>query len=102
MSDCISREKLLLALKEWQNTLIETYGKNDEYVKCLEIVLTGIEKAPAADVGPVKPGKWMYKMMTVPGGKGQTYAKWCCSKCKEKFKGRSNFCPNCGARMEES
>lgn len=53
MSNCISREKLLLALKKWQNTLIEDYGKNDEYVKCLESVLTGIEKAPAADVWPV-------------------------------------------------
>ena len=53
MSDYISREKLLLALKEWQNTLIETYGKNDEYVGCIDCVFFGIENTPAADVRPV-------------------------------------------------
>lgn len=53
MSEYIEREKLSLSLKEWQNTLIETYGKNDEYVRCIESVLIGIESAPAADVRPV-------------------------------------------------
>lgn len=53
MAEYIEREKLLLALKDWQNTLIETYGENDEYVRCLESVIIGIESAPAADVRPV-------------------------------------------------
>ena len=53
MTEYIEREKLLLALKECQNTLIETYGENDAYVRCLESVFIGIERAPAADVRPV-------------------------------------------------
>ena len=55
MAECIEREKLLLSLKVWQNTLIETYGENDAYVRCIESVLIGIESAPAADVRP----KWI-------------------------------------------
>ena len=53
MAEYIEREKLLLALKEWQNLLIKTYGENDEYVRCLESVFIGIESAPAADVRDV-------------------------------------------------
>ena len=56
---------------------------------------------PAADVRPVVKARWRYKTMTVPGGKGQTYAKWCCTACKGKAKERTNYCPNCGAMMEE-
>ena len=61
-----------------------------------------LERIHAADVRPVVRARWQYKTMTVPGGKGQTYAKWCCTACKGKAKERTNFCPNCGAMMEES
>lgn len=61
-----------------------------------------LKEIPAADVRPVARARWQYKTMTVPGGKGQTYAKWCCTACKGKAKERTNFCPNCGAMMEES
>lgn len=53
MAEYIDREKLVEALTEWQNMLIETYGENDEYVRCLESVLIGIDSIPAADVRPV-------------------------------------------------
>ena len=53
-----------------------------------------IDSIPAADVRPVVRARWQYKTMTVPGGKGQTYAKWCCTVCKGKAKERTNYCPN--------
>ena len=56
---------------------------------------------PAADVRPVVKAKWRYKTMTVPGGKGQTYAKWSCTHCKGKSQYRTLYCPNCGAEMED-
>ena len=40
-----------------------------------------LQALPAADVRPVVRAIWRYKTMTVPGGKGQTYAKWCCTAC---------------------
>lgn len=55
----------------------------------------------AADVRPVVKAKWQYKTMTVPGGKGQTYAKWSCTHCKGKSQYRTLYCPNCGAEMED-
>ena len=49
----IEREKLVDALKIWQSTLIEAYGSDDDYVRCLNSVLYGVENTPAADVRPV-------------------------------------------------
>lgn len=54
-----------------------------------------------ADARPVVRARWQYKTITIPGGKGQTYAKWCCTACKGKAKKRTNFCSNCGAEMKE-
>lgn len=56
-------------------------------------------KVPDADVVPAKMAEWKYKTMTVPGGKGQTYSKWGCSRCKAKQKERTKFCPNCWSMM---
>lgn len=53
-----------------------------------------------ADVVERKTAKWRYQVLTVPGGKGQTYAKWSCSRCRKKEKKRSPYCPNCGAEMD--
>ena len=60
----IECEKLIKALKIWRNKIIETYGKNDEYVKCLDAVLLGVDHTPAADVRPVvlcRDCKYYYK-----------------------------------------
>ena len=56
-----------------------------------------IDEAPTID--PVKHGKWMYKDL---GG-------WHCSVCGEQApfwcmattQNLSNYCPNCGAKVEE-
>jgi len=62
-------------------------------------VLSAVDAAPSAtDTNVV--GKWISKTMTVPGGHGQTYNRWGCSKCKARFKTRTKYCSNCGARME--
>jgi hypothetical protein len=53
MAEYIEREKLAKALKIWQTALIENYGENDEYVRCLDAVLLGVDNVPAADVRPV-------------------------------------------------
>ena len=45
-------------------------------------------------------GEWKSKTMSVPGGHGQTYNRWGCSKCKARVKTRTKYCPNCGAEMK--
>jgi hypothetical protein len=48
---------------------------------------------PAADVVPVVRGKWEYNPSdNIPY----------CSECMMPQDSECNFCPNCGARMEES
>jgi predicted RNA-binding Zn-ribbon protein involved in translation (DUF1610 family) len=67
-------------------------------------VLDAVEEAPAADVRPVVRGKWAKELHP-----NVRYNQYKCSICGE-FSGHDsdgwiwtpNFCPNCGARMEES
>lgn len=59
-----------------------------------------ISKTPEELAETDKVAEWQYKTMSVPGGKGQTYAKWRCTHCKTKQKARTKFCPECGYRMK--
>lgn len=60
-----------------------------------ETVRQALENAPVADVAPVVHGEWVYD-------------HWCefkCSNCgtwsnSKPYKGKENFCPNCGAKMD--
>ena len=72
-------------------------------VSVLNNVIEIIECRPTISTDDVRGvGEWISKTMTVPGGHGQTFNRWGCSKCKAKFKTRTNYCPNCGARIEVS
>ena len=53
MSEYIEREAALNVVNGWRDQLIPTYGKNDEYVKCLETVAEHLELLHAVDVRPV-------------------------------------------------
>ena len=56
-------------------------------------VLDAVEDFPAADVQPVVRGKWEYNP-----GDNIPY----CSECMMPQDSECNFCPNCGAMMEEN
>lgn len=49
-----------------------------------------IEDFPAADVGPVRHGRW------VDSSNG-----WMCSECEQDNTYAKPWCPNCGARMNK-
>lgn len=93
MKQYIEREELSKAMKIWQNDLIETYGENDEYVKCLDSVLLGVDNIPAADVRPVVRSTWK-RIDFKPCGHDYE-----CSSCGWKNDMATNFCPNCGSEM---
>lgn len=63
-----------------------------------KLVRSIIQRAPAADVEPVKRGQWIDN-----GASGYKWA-FVCSLCGyvdgHPFDNRHNFCPNCGARMD--
>lgn len=77
--------------------------------KCADYIR--LEETPAADVRPVVRGKWISvydNETTVPIKDGTPQGCCYCSVCgdwlvaSDEYEVRGNFCPNCGAKMEES
>lgn len=66
-----------------------------------------IEEAPAVDVAPIVHGKWLEKFHIIPmyGDKQMRGSFKTCSICGFILVGESyikmNYCPNCGAKMDE-
>ena len=60
-------------------------------------VKTLISRQKAADVAPVRHGRWIHH---IAGGK-QISACWC-SVCNVEHETEQNYCPNCGADMRGS
>ena len=58
-------------------------------------VKTLISRQKAADVAPVRHGRWIHH---IAGGK-QISACWC-SVCNVEHETEQNYCPNCGAKMD--
>lgn len=52
-----------------------------------------IQKLPASDVAPVVHGRWLCVDT-------DTEHFFLCNRCKKKEFWESNYCPNCGARMD--
>ena len=98
MTDYIEREAAVNALVK----IINDYDMPKDWRNGMSAAMSALYRVTAADVRPVVRGKWEEK---------EKDGVWwyACSVCGEHIpKGRwgqewhSNFCPNCGARMEES
>ena len=83
----IDAGELLPKIINWRESLAETYGKNDEYVKCLGEVLDIIDDVPIIDER--REGMWIKRASSL----------YRCSECARFSPSRENFCPNCGAYM---
>ena len=57
-------------------------------------VLREVSDAPAADVAPVVHGRWVCVDT-------DTEQFFLCNRCKKKEYWESDYCPNCGCRMDE-
>jgi rRNA maturation endonuclease Nob1 len=88
MSDYISREA---AIEQFRKSLDGGYVLTDDaqttYI---------LQSIPAADVRPVVRGKWQFHMFTANSWGYE------CRVCHTTWDAPANFCPNCGAMMEES
>ena len=87
MAEYIDRDKLKYQLK------LESCVRR---IKTLEDVEEIIDFLPAADVAPVKHGKWIKK--TVSSGR----ESWECSLCHRRARGKEKNLPycHCGAKMD--
>ena len=88
----ISKSELLQTLKEIQ---CQMYRGRIDGVGAVSWFSDIVNEQPVIDAAPVVHGKWVYD-------------HWCefkCSVCGEysnskPYKGRENYCPNCGAKMD--
>lgn len=79
MADYIERDAAIEAAKH-------AWGKGLEPSQYMEII-------PAADVAPVRHGRWLCVDT-------DTEQFFLCNRCKKKEYWESNYCPNCGAKMD--
>ena len=79
MDEYIKREEAIEAVKH-------AWAKWLEPSQYLEII-------PAADVDPVRHGQWLCVDT-------DTEQFFLCNRCKKKEYWESDYCPNCGAKMD--
>lgn len=70
------------------------HGKRSMYS-----VANAINSVPSADVAPVRHGKWNVEWDAERDQK-RLFVRIVCSNCGLKTGQKSNYCPNCGARMD--
>ena len=73
--------------------VVGTKGVSKDYADGMAYVLDLLDNLPIADVKPVKHGYWT-KDLTNPYG-----IRYVCSVCGGAKQWKSNYCPNCGAKM---
>lgn len=100
MAEYIEREAVLTKIDQYTRRCWPTVS----YVESI------IQTQPAADVEPVRHGRWEVVGWVEPDGHGFGLIKTnnagkCCSNCRNCFKAellwKDNYCPNCGAKMTE-
>lgn len=65
------------------------WGDGSDGAMAMEIVAS----APAADVAPVRHGRWLCVDT-------DTEQFFLCNRCKKKEYWESDYCPNCGSKMD--
>ena len=81
------------------DAVVDVYYNTPDINLSCEKFETAIFKIPAADVAPVRHGRWIEKEKYTFG------VMYDCSICDNRIldNGHSwNYCPNCGARMDGS
>lgn len=98
MSKYIDRESAISLIKQYGHDAIDGGRYSlDTVDDCIELV-NRIEALPTEDVAPVVHGRWIHDGRRIEGG-----IDWChCSECgkSDNFCARTNYCPNCGAKMD--
>ena len=93
MNEYIERDALMRRIKEIHCAECDSYHG----VRCracwVDDTLGYIDSEPAADVAPVRHGRWLLVDT-------DTEQFFLCNRCKKKEYWESYYCPNCGAKMD--
>ena len=73
----------------------------NDFVSGIEMVLEYAKNIPAADVAPVRHGRWIDAYPDIEPNPMFMYG--ICSECgfEQGISKYLNYCPNCGAKMDE-
>ena len=106
MGEYIEREAAIAALDEFR--LNETVSKYATVMQCkaardaISRATKALESLPAADVEPLKRGRWLTWEEMFPGetSKRKNNLGVFCDQCRNHADNMSDYCPNCGAKMD--
>ena len=90
MAEYIDREAISEEIRKYYYKNPPNFSYGEGFDRGLDRAQRAILDAPAADVTPVVHGRWKRY--------GKNLGE--CSECGEIVSVRSNFCPNCGAKMD--
>ena len=77
--------------------------KTDERSLAVEIIIAGLERTTTVDAVEVVHGRWVMTLYTTTSKRGRVISnqKFACSVCGYgNGRKQSNYCPNCGAKMD--
>lgn len=96
MAEYIGREAVVKYLRSREGNFLDDIGKS--WSAGMEAAAITCEKFPAADVAPVRHGRWN----DINSNERNPLMGWVCRcslcGCPQDYK--HNFCPHCGARMD--
>jgi hypothetical protein len=106
MTDYISREAAIEYVESLVSTMSVCVSKDECFgMKSMQQRAIGaIHDVPAADVAPVVHAEWVVSR-TDRGWNGSEYPTHCkCTHCGREipYQDRDNYCPHCGAKMQEA
>ena len=84
MAEYVTKEQVI----DWYRS----YGQTDEPIP-FETLVSDLRDMKAADVAPVRHGKWLCVDT-------DTEQFFLCNRCKKKEYWESDYCPNCGCKMD--
>lgn len=104
MDKYIEREAAIKMAKPYWQTDEDGFGVEWLFNKEPIIFKKDVEAIPAADVAPIIHAQWIEKYWTTEDDWGVfNHHTLTCSACAEEYqwsRGKTNYCPNCGARMD--
>lgn len=95
MSDLISRQAAIDAITDECIVNNMDSVRDTELHRCKRATHRILANLPSVD--PVKHGEWVWQDSPVFGN---PYGSYMCPLCQNTMPHKTNYCPNCGAKME--
>jgi len=86
------------ALASAVSGIVRTDENGENWIRTRDVRESIMNNVPTIEAEPIKHGRWSRERL--PSTDGGSYEVFRCNMCSEAFNWRTNYCPNCGAKME--